>query len=445
MTTNTALPRDASLDALRGLAVLGMVLSGSLGFGGALPAWMFHAQVPPPLHRFEPSLAGISWVDLVFPFFLFAMGAALPLAMRQVTGHAGALKLSLRRFGLLLFFALFTQHMKASSLSALPAWQAQTLAIGAFVLLGLMLGPCTAWLKGLAWAFALSLLALLPFHQGAGFQLGKSDIILLVLADMALFGGLLWWFTRRQPWLRLGALLLLAAVLLGRGVPGSWNAGLAQFSPAPWAYQFYYLKYLFIVVPGSLAGEWLLQGRGEAQTLPRGLGALAMALIAANLSLLFARELLLNLMLSLALLALIFWRLRHCAVDSLARRFSQAGAYLLLLGLALEALEGGIRKDSSTYSYYAVSSGLAFFALLGLRSCRAAWLDYLAAHGRNPLLAYVAGSLLILPLLHLTGLHGAWSSLTADPWQALLKGLLFTGAVSGVTLYCTHRQHLWKA
>ncbi len=444
-TPNTRPPRDTSLDALRGLAVLGMVLSGSLGFGGALPAWMFHAQVPPPLHRFEPTLAGISWVDLVFPFFLFALGAALPLAMRQLNGNVAALWLCLRRFGLLLFFALFTQHMKASTLSALPAWQAQGLSITAFVLLSLMLGPCARWLKGLAWALGLSLLALLPFHQGAGFQAGKSDIILLVLADMALFGGLLWWFTRAQPWLRLGTLLLLAAVLLGQSVAGSLNAGLAQFSPAPWAYQFYYLKYLFIVVPGSFAGEWLLQSRGEPETLPAGLGAIALALIVSNLSLLFARELTLNLGLSLALLTLLFWRLRHSAVDGLARRFSQAGTYLLILGLTLEALEGGIRKDSSTYSYYAVSSGLAFFALLGLRSCRGAVLDYLAAHGRNPLLAYVAGGLVILPLLHLTGLHAAWSGLNANAWQALLKGLLFTGAVSCLTLFCTRRNYLWKA
>ena len=36
----------------------------------------------------------------------------------------------------------------------------------------------------------------------------------------------------------------------------------------------------------------------------------------------------------------------------------RAGTYLILLGLAFEAYEGGIRKDPSTYSYYFLASGL---------------------------------------------------------------------------------------
>lgn len=441
---NTPAPplRDSSLDALRGLAVLGMVLSGSLAFGDALPGWMFHAQVPPPLHSFVPTRAGISWVDLVFPFFLFAMGAALPLAMHKLNGNAAALKSVARRFALLLFFALFTQHMKPANLGALPGWAAQALALLAFALLGVMLAPARRWLKWIAWGAGLALLALLPFHGGAGFKWGKSDIILLVLADMALFGGLLWWFSRKRPLLRLALLPLLAALLLGRGVAGSWNAAVAGFSPAAWAYQFYYLKYLFILVPGMFAGEWLMQGRDEADR-PRFLGLAAMLLIVLNLSLLYAREPLLNLLLSAGLLGTMMWRLSP--QEQFSRRCLQAGAYLLLLGLALEALEGGIRKDSSTFSYYAVTSGLAFFALLVLRAGPGPIVNYLAQHGRNPLLAYVAGSLVVMPVLHLSGLHAAWSGLNANWGQGLLKGLLFTGAVSVLTLIATRKGWIWKS
>ena len=39
------------IDLLRGFAVIGMVFSGILPFNGALPAWMYHAQVPPPKQR----------------------------------------------------------------------------------------------------------------------------------------------------------------------------------------------------------------------------------------------------------------------------------------------------------------------------------------------------------------------------------------------------------
>ena len=74
--------RALSLDALRGFAILTMVLSGVIPYG-VLPAWMYHAQVPPPLHKFDPNLPGITWVDLVFPFFLFALGAAIPLALNK--------------------------------------------------------------------------------------------------------------------------------------------------------------------------------------------------------------------------------------------------------------------------------------------------------------------------------------------------------------------------
>ncbi|MDD6508828.1 MAG: DUF5009 domain-containing protein, partial [Bacteroidales bacterium] len=75
--------RVYSIDALRGLAIIGMVLCSAIGFNSGLPAWMFHAQTPPPTYEFNPSIAGLTWVDLVFPFFIFSMGAAFPFAMRR--------------------------------------------------------------------------------------------------------------------------------------------------------------------------------------------------------------------------------------------------------------------------------------------------------------------------------------------------------------------------
>lgn len=77
------LQRNQALDALRGFAILTMILSGSIAFGNVLPAWMFHAQVPPPEHKFNPTLAGITWVDLVFPFFLYCMGYVVRLTLKK--------------------------------------------------------------------------------------------------------------------------------------------------------------------------------------------------------------------------------------------------------------------------------------------------------------------------------------------------------------------------
>lgn len=75
--------RYQQLDALRGYAVFTMILSGSIAFGGVLPGWMYHAQVPPPLHQFNPDLPGITWVDLVFPFLFFVWGLHYRLPCRN--------------------------------------------------------------------------------------------------------------------------------------------------------------------------------------------------------------------------------------------------------------------------------------------------------------------------------------------------------------------------
>ena len=74
--------RSFALDALRGYAILTMVLSATISFH-ILPGWMYHAQTPPPDHAFNPTVPGLTWVDLVFPFFLFAMGAAFPFSIKR--------------------------------------------------------------------------------------------------------------------------------------------------------------------------------------------------------------------------------------------------------------------------------------------------------------------------------------------------------------------------
>ncbi len=79
----TRQPRAVALDALRGLAILLMVFANSMPLDLALPAWMYHAQKPPPTHDFNPNLPGLTWPDLVFPIFLFTMGAVIPLTLKR--------------------------------------------------------------------------------------------------------------------------------------------------------------------------------------------------------------------------------------------------------------------------------------------------------------------------------------------------------------------------
>lgn len=96
---------------------------------------MSHAQTPPPDHIFNPSLSGITWVDLVFPS-LFAMGAAFPFSIGK-RAEKGDSKLKLiyeavKRGVQLTFFAIFIQHFYPYVLSSpqdIRAWLLAILAL----------------------------------------------------------------------------------------------------------------------------------------------------------------------------------------------------------------------------------------------------------------------------------------------------------------------------
>ena len=60
--------RAYAVDILRGLAIVGMVLSGYIAWNPDLPAWLFHAQLPPPSFVFDASVAGISSFRWARPF-----------------------------------------------------------------------------------------------------------------------------------------------------------------------------------------------------------------------------------------------------------------------------------------------------------------------------------------------------------------------------------------
>jgi predicted acyltransferase len=464
--------RNESLDALRGFAILTMVLSGSIAFGGVLPAWMYHAQVPPPLHQFNPSIPGITWVDLVFPFFLFSMGAAMPLSLAKIIDKSigTVVWIAFRRFLLLAFFALFTQHMKAWVIATEPDYRHYALSILAFVLLFFMLYDSKGLtnkklflaLKIIAFSVALCLLYVLPFHGDKGFMLAKSDIIILVLANMAFFGTIIYRLTHDKPWLRIGILPFIMAIFLaGKEPADSWTKTVLNFNTIgsfdiSWLYKFYFLKYLFIIIPGTFAGEWLMktmqhkeQNNQNSRTF--SIAFLCIGLIGLNLYGLFTRQLILNLSLTLMVALLLIYLLHKSdeANKTAYQTLLQAGIYTLLLGLCFEAYEGGIKKDSSTYSYYFVTTGLAFLILIAFDVfCKLPMsntiVHYLALNGKNPMIAYVAGSLLLTPLLKITAVSQSLDLLNTNPWAGFLKGLIFTAFVSIITVFCTKQKWFWK-
>lgn len=465
--------RNESLDALRGYAILTMILSGSIAYADVLPAWMYHAQVPPPDHVFNPSIPGITWVDLVFPFFLFSMGAAIPLSLKKHLDSGNSflvvLKIAVKRFMLLAFFALFSQHMKAWVIAEQPAVKDQLLSVLAFMLLFFQFydNKSGKWkyffitAKVISFITAILLLYKLPFWGGKGFDWYHSDIIIMVLANMAFFGTLVYYFTAGKPLLRIALLPFIMAVFLAAKEPvDGWAKELFNFNHIglfsfDWLYKFYFLKYLFIIIPGTIAGEWFIEEsvlkKTNVQTVANEniLAMASLVLVVLNLYCLFNRVLLMNLLLTTSICLLLLYRTRRAGAADIYRRLLSAGTYLLLLGLFFEAYEGGIKKDSSTYSYYFVTGGLAFFALILFnvmqkRKYIAAVSRYFSLNGKNPMVAYVAGNLLLLPLMNLTGTKIYWDAMNQNAWIGFLKGVLFTGLVSLITIFFVKRKWFWK-
>jgi predicted acyltransferase len=470
----TTLRRSDALDALRGLAILLMVLSGSIHFPDPLPAWMYHAQVPPPDFKFDPNLPGITWVDLVFPFFLFAMGAAFPFGLTKRLESGVSLWTiifqSVLRGLMLVAFAIFLQHTKPFLFSSDPTaldWVIGLLAFGVMFLL-FMRHPAS-WsrqqgiiLRSAGLVTGLVILTLLTFPDGTGFLITRSDIIIIVLANVAVFGSLLWVATRNNILLRLGVLGILMALRLTQSIEGSWNQWLWTASPFPWMYKLYYLQYLFIVIPGSIAGDlihgWINQKEPEAagtDGLSRNsmlmLFGVMVSVLVITVAGLFAREVLLTMAADAALLAFAYTLLRRglSAYERLLTSLFRWGTFWLLLGFFFEAYEGGIKKDRATVSYYFVTSGLAVycyiaFSIIADRFRKSAPIALLVDNGKNPMIAYVAGNVLILPILSLTSLNLLLNAMVVSPWLGFLKGVIFTLLVAFVTQFFTKKGLFWR-
>ena len=178
---------------------------------------------------------------------------------------------------------------------------------------------------------------------------------------------------------------------------------------------------------------------------------LSVVIIISNLYGLYTRNLVVNLVVTVLLLLAgkcIFLR----KVDGIAllwKKLFNAGAYLLLLGLCFEPFQDGIKKDPTTFSYFFVTSGLAFLALLFLsivcdyfrciKSTR-----FLVMSGQNPMIAYVVGDLLIMPLANILGIASLLSYFQQNAWLGFLQGAILTSLAVLVTMFFTKIKWFWR-
>jgi hypothetical protein len=231
-------------------------------------------------------------------------------------------------------------------------------------------------------------------------------------------------------------------------------------------YRLYYLQYLFIVVPGTIAGdllrEWLGQdeanrapvpGGPTAWSLPRyvAIGLLMLCLPVLLVIGLKARWLVATTLTALALCAAGWWLMSKPAngIERLFHRLFNWAVYWLALGLFFESYEGGIKKDRATMSYYFVTAGCAICVLIGLSILidvlrRRRWVQLLVENGQNPMIAYAGINNLIIPVLALTTANKLLASLDASPWLGFAHGAIITLLLALSVSFFTKRKILWR-
>lgn len=459
--------RAYAIDLLRGLAIIGMVLSAQILWHAELPSWLFHAQIPPPDFKFDPTVAGITWVDLVFPFFLFSMGAAFPLAMRRrIANGESVFKImsnTATRFLLLALFAIALGNFRSGALGDMPVMMKSAIQIvvwGLFCCMFLRLSNKQAnrrmHILGIAGIVALMLFC--KFIYNINISLYNSDIIILVLSSMVLFGTILWWVTRDNTKLRLGVIALVVAMKIAMTVEGSWNAAVWEYSPAPWLFKFEFLKYLCIVLPGSIAGDliykWLNSKDNDMMPTHKRSTYWAMGLLlllfVVNMWGLFVRQLPITVISSLiiGIAALQLLRRGKNDTDRMHYNVFAWGLFWLVLGLVFEAYEGGIKKDYATLSYFFITSGLAS-AVVVATSIAMNYLNMkispLVKCGQNPMVAYTVSGFLIMPVITLLQLAPALLTFSQlDPWMGVVRGVIITSIMVCITNIFTNKRLFWR-
>ncbi len=501
-TAKEKAPRALALDALRGFAILTMCLSGVVPWTG-LPNWMYHAQYPRFIDgeavksvRFDGTYAGFTWVDLVFPMFLFAMGAAFPFALSsKVKKGVGYPKITLGIIGrgfALMAFAIYAQRIIPYQIESSPSTYTWFLALLGFLLLFPVytripwkVSDKVRWITkgvGITAAFAFLTYLIWPDIHGLkektistifGVYVGKSDIIIRVLAVMAVFGSLVWILSQKSIALRLTFMLigLIGHFLKYDQLP---IPDFLKWNPIPWFYNPAFLKYLLIVIPGTIIGDilldWMKSG-GPSEKSSKCKTRLTVASLSILLCIVLVHTLLQARMLLPCLAAVVlttafpiwlFWKTSG-KTDYLLKAFLLWGTGWLFLGVLVDAgafdfllqskevllSEGGIKKDSSTPSYYFVSTGLSILSLL----CLTIWIDLfglrfgfnlLITNGQNPMIAYVGIRNLLAPVVNLTGLDALLFGKLPTPWAKFLWSLGKTLGLAYVVSLFTKFKIYWR-
>lgn len=461
MPVNSKSERIASIDVLRGIAIFGMVLCAQIGWNSGLPAWMFHAQTPPPDYAFNPEVRGLTWVDLVFPFFLFSMGAALPFSLgKKLSKGESRWKIIaglFKRFFILLAFSFVlgnSYHIYAADISRvwlnlimIAIWGALFLSLGRFGFKNEKVNNALN-LSGVLLLAGFGVLA--HFLPGGGLSKEYSDIIIMILAYLSFSGGLIWLLTDKSHiarWAVFGGIFAIKA--LASYLPWSF-AFMPSIDGIRWIFDWGFLQYLLIVIPASVVGDMILQRKNEPvrKSLPNNcaVGACVFAVVI-QLWALSAREAVADAAVVACVLSSVIcltYKSRALWSD-----IASLGLILLLAGIVFDPIDGGIRKDYCNISYLLVTGGMAMIAtgvLLYFEKAFGLRFKALSQCGQNPMLAYTVTGFIISPLLELVCILPLIDSLAeGSPLMGLLRGLFITFLMMVLTVFFTRKKLFWRS
>lgn len=457
----TPTKRIVTIDILRGITIFAMILCANIGYFSDLPAWMFHCQTPPPTYAFNPDVPGITWVDLVFPFFLFTMGAAFPLAMRkrldngvsrwEVTGSLFKRWLTLTVFAIVLGNAYATGSSTrpdlAKSLFNIVLWGAMFLS-----LVRIPDEKKGKLINNAGMLLVIALAFVRTDYFGVPLSRWSSDIIIMILANVAFYGGLIWMFTKDSLKTRWLVLFFIAGIKAVSAYAPEVLAWVPKMGAIGWFFSWGYLQYLVIALAGSIVGDMLLthSRSGRQVSIDRlhiCAGCLALAAVLLQLWGLFTRNVLADFIISAvmgaAFVAMTFKR-RNVMTD-----IGYIGFALMLIGIIFDPIDGGITKDHCNLSYLFTTSGMTALTGVFLLALEFKWNIKgrgLSGCGQNPMLAYTVTTFFTGPIMAMCGITAWLGKMSAgSPFWGVFQGLFITLVMVAVTCFFTKKKLFWRS
>jgi predicted acyltransferase len=459
--------RASALDALRGLFLLSMTL-GFAVMSPDLPGWMYHRQLAPGTGAVV-DVPGISWRDLAYVSFLFTMAAALPLTLSRRIEH-GEIELqivgaAIKRFFLLVVFALLMAHSNTYELGYTQP--ARLVAIVGFIMMALLYTRRRpdwneeryAAFRRAGWILLIPFLVLAPLAVDKQVTLGRRDDVIADLAFTSLVASLVWYVTRDRIRVRLG--VLVGMVLLYAGAKtGTFGDGFLFASPI-WPIEPFRLTLLTIAIPGTIAGDVVLRWMRAADTPDTdndtgwsrgrlwGLVAVSAAVTPLVVVGLYQRQVALTALLALASTGAGLWLTRNpvTATERMLRSLFAWGALWLMIGLALEPVQGGIKKTPETLSYFFTVTGTTSLLLVsltalidGLRQTRAT--KILVDLGHNPLLMYVMFTVLLNSVFEM--IPPLRPVLQGSPGTSIIRTLAMTAFTVVLVSWASRKRIYWR-